>query len=259
MSKQTIDTKHILEKLLRLYDSKIKSELEDIYKGKELSVCDKAIFFLVTKSTKTTRAILRLINTGYIEDGFILLRSLLENLINACFILQNKQIYSQMFIDFSFYDWYRKTKEILETSKNSSLQKKAKAILQKADSKKYQEIKEFRDQIKGSDYTWSKRSLKEMAKDCRLKDPYYDKVYFILSQYAHPHFGVAKNYYSSSKKEVVFDDSPNLEGVDELLISTTEIYLRTIKLLTNYTGIKKFDRDSKDIESKFREKIARNK
>lgn len=230
--------KELLEGLLNVHGQELKFKLEKKYNNKNLSDCDNVIFLLISKSTKTTRAILHLTDLGYIEDGFALLRGLLESLVNAKFILRDKQIYPIMFLDYGFYDWYRKFENLLKDSTSSDFAKQCKQVLGKADHLKYEQIKQCRGRIKGNDCGWSKKTLKEMAELCSLKNPYYDKVYFYLSQYTHSHISGLNNYPSKLGNTVVFDDSPNLKRIDELLITTTDLYFQLLELLIDFTKIK---------------------
>ena len=233
------EVKQLIERLLDVYDQEIKSELKKKYNNqKNLTDCDNVIFSLTTKSTKTTRAILHLSDQGYIEDGFILVRSLLENVINLKFILRNQQIYCKMFLNYGYYDWFRKIKALSENTTQPDFARQCKNLLRNANHSKYKQIEQFRKCIEGTDYSWSKKSIREMSELVDLENPYYNKVYFYLSQYTHPHISGLKGYSSKSNGITIFDDSPSLKGVEELLITTLDLYFRQITLLANYARIK---------------------
>ena len=232
----------IHKKLLDLVDNNITQSLHDTKIESDFFI---DIFFLLAKSTKTFRAIHLLCDKGYGEDAIILTRSLLENLISFAYISQpqsdeEKEHRAKLFRGWLIIDFRRKIKKLkdadplkpqLEQSlKEIDLNGNIYANVNKLHQEECQKLKESGKQL--NKWSWSCLSLKDMANEIGLLDPYYNKVYSFYSQIAHPHPGGSIPYrkLSPNGKEVLIYDAPSSELVEEALVSSFDCYFKIVEL-----------------------------
>lgn len=210
-------------------------------------------YVLFAKSTKAFRAIQHLCNNGigYGEDAIILTRSLLENLITLAYIsnpqsTDERERRAKLFINWIIIDGNRlkdrlkdgdPVKAQLEQNlkimdPNGEIYKKAKRLFQEQCCNI---CKSGRRQNK---WSWSGLSIKDMAEEVGLLEPYYNKVYWLYSQIVHPHPGGSSSYMkpNPSGEGVIICDTPNSGWIEEALFSSFDCYRQILRVINNISN-----------------------
>lgn len=232
------EVKQLLEigkKLIDFVDNELKPKIT-----KSDSSLNDISIFLFAKSTKTFRALFILCAERYGEDAAILARSLLENLINLAYIEKEESEHrAELFISHSVLDNKKKVDSIKNDPAFKKLDIERKfddrfggsletiRKMQKEECEKVKKIGKYR--IKK--YSWSCLSIKDMAIETGLKSPYYDKVYWLISQFSHPHVGSSKGYLYKDKTGFTINDLPSKIWVEESLVLGFDCYSKMVHLI----------------------------
>jgi hypothetical protein len=243
----------IHKKLLDFVDSNFNKFPDDM--GLKEAVC----VLLFAKSTKTFRAIQHLCDPpdrGYGEDAIILVRSLLENLINLAYIVKPQQEKereerAELFESWLIIDYNRFKKGLKECS---SLKTQLRQILQKIDLNdvRYNKAKSLFDKecerleknnYKTNKWSWSGLSLKWMAEEVGLLDLYYNVVYWEYSQIVHPHPGCIDSYIKRLPDgNLNICDTPGSGLVESALASSFDCYRQILRLINDIFSINLSDK-----------------
>lgn len=241
MSNNDIKKQQILtinKNLLDFVDGQFKLKITK----REAGFIDVSVF-LLAKSTKTFRALNILCDKGFGQDAAILVRSILENLINLAYIEKNEsQHRAELFIYHSLLDNEKKLKKIKDDPDivkickdmeiffydkyNKNLLERISKIY-KTECKKIEAI--GKSQRKNS---WSCLSIGDMAIEVKLEDLYYKKAYWLISQFAHSHVGASNSYFKEKLDgEILIVDNSSGDWVEESLTLGFDCYLRFLYLI----------------------------
>jgi len=227
----------INKKLLNFIDNEFKVKIVYIESGLKY-----ASSFLFAKSTKTFRALNILCQNGYGEDAAILARSVLENVINLAYMNEDdKQNRAELFIYHSFIDRKNKIKQIENnqyypqniekkfTDKFEEVYKKA-VKLQDYECKKIKSERKYN--IKKQ--SWSCLSLANMAEETKLKELYYDQIYWLISNLSHPSDNASMNYIFENKNGgILINDMPSDKWVEQSLILGFDCFYKMVQLVND--------------------------
>lgn len=250
----------INKKLLDFADNEFKPEIKNIEFGIKYVGS-----FLFAKSTKTFRALFILCDKGYGEDAAILARSMLENVINFAYMNKDdKQNRAELFIYHSFID--RKNK-IKQTKNNQNYPQdieekfvnKFGEVYEKAVKLQDKECKKIKEEGKYSikKQSWSCLSLANMAEEIKLKELYYDQIYWLTSNLSHPSDTASAGYiYEGEEDNVSVNDMPSVDWVEESLILGFDYFYKMIELVNEIFELD-FDKKIKAIEEEYIE-ITKN-
>lgn len=180
----------------------------------------KRIFiFLFTRALKTYLAIQTLCRQGYGQDIATLVRSLLENLVSARYILCDPRSADEKATRFVDYKWIVFRRYISNGKQDPA---EIKDILtKKLVSKKdvvLEKVEAFKEKYKvKSDkalVTWSGRSVRDMAKRAAqslLKE--YDDTFRLSSRFSHPSIIGDRAYIKYIGNDMTFSPFPSATGV----------------------------------------------
>ena len=253
----------ISKELLGFADNELKPKITATEPGfKDVTL----VFF--AKSTKTFRAICELCSGGFGEDAAILVRTLLENVIGLSYIAKEEsQHRAQLFACYSLIDRKRKADQI----KNDPVLKgHLKDIDRKFNDKFGKDydnaVKLCSDECKKIEslgryqtkkYSWSCLSVRDMAADTGLKELYFDKVYWMISQFAHPDASAFGNYVHGDKNDLNFIDRPSMQWVKESLVSGFDCYSKMIRLVNQIFDVDLLARID-ELEEKYVKVVGEN-
>lgn len=191
----------------------------------DLPAYQRIFLFIVTRSIKTFASILVLCKAGYGQDVSTLLRSLLENLITAKFIIHDPATADEKARRFVAYKWVifkrqlpeqeKMTKTAPAEQKNELIERKIK-IQKKVDEFK----KNFHIISDKALITWSGKSIRDMAKkvDHKLLDE-YEKTFRLCSRFSHPSILGDNEYLIQDDKNLIFSPLPSDIGIVTNLVS----------------------------------------
>lgn len=248
-----------IKELLDFVDDKMKPVITKSLNKQGISNFDLVNIFLFAKSTKTFRALFILCHQHYGEDAAILARSILENLINLAYIEKEaSEDRAELFVGYSILDNKKKVESIkndpsfekldIEKKFNNNLGKNLELSIKihKTECKRIK--KAGRYDIKK--HSWSCLSIKDMAIETGLKSPYYDKVYWLISQFTHPHAGGSKGYLYKDKDGLTINDLPSEIWAEESLVVGFDCYSRILYLFNEIFRLGLED-EIKKIEKKY--------
>jgi len=228
--------------LLQLTDVLINSFNERKFNWNNLSAFQQVVCFLFGKACKSYHAIHLLCKGSFGQDAAILVRSLLEILINLFYIAEEES--EQRAENFIRY-WIIMEKHRLEKCKKRGLLnsiQEENQIIQKyeeeIDRRKKGGIKEKR----GKEYKWSGKSIAQMAREVGL-DYHHDVIYWRLSQIAHPNIKGSEYFVSDQGNDLKIDCGPGKTHIEESFTTAfdffSQISLKFNEILLGDTKIKK--------------------
>lgn len=205
-------------------DNKINIQKNNLFSGIQ--------FLAVIRNYQRYKAIIELCKKGLAKDAFILLRALLENLIDLAYIVLDKNNRAKLYVDFD----YRFRSQLIVVIKENKLgtfsADKEKEMLETENH--WQSIKKNYLINKNVCSNWSCKNRADMAKEAGLKK-IYDMVYRYASLYVHNTPTTADNYIKRDIKgglddnlKVEIGESEHL--VKEVLITASIYYLEIIKI-----------------------------
>ncbi len=244
------------KKLLDFVDSRLKLKITK----REAGLTDVGVF-LFAKSTKTFRALNMLCQSGFGQDAATLARSLLENLINLAYMEKDESqhraklfIYQSLLDNKMKLDQIKDDPDIVKICKDmeKKFHDKYGEVLEKTSEIHNQECEKIKalgkDQKK---YSWSCLSIKDMAIETGLVDFYYNKAYWIISQFAHSHVGASNSYLKEKPDgEIIIIDGPCKDWVEESLTLGFDCYLKILHLINKILELE-FESEIKVIEEEY--------
>lgn len=217
-----------------------KNQNEWLFKG--------IVVALFWKGLKTHLAIENLLEAGFFQDSFILLRSLLEIIINLEYIKRNPQDRVKLYLEFD----YITRKRLLDAGRKVYGDKFP-------GSEKDDEIKELESnyqRVKNEypkKYQWSGRSIKEMASEVGLGD-LYDLIYSHLSTYVHSsassHSSIIRNE-SEGLRIIIIPEQEDHSEIEKVIHFTCVFTLMLIKLYQEIFSLE-YSKEVAEIEKKFK-------
>ncbi|HBR14298.1 MAG TPA: hypothetical protein DD723_01995 [Candidatus Omnitrophica bacterium] len=180
----------------------------------------KRIFvFFLTRAIKTYSAISHLSKDGYGQDTATLLRSLLENLISAKYILSDFLSADEKAVRFVAYKWIIFKRYVAHFGNESHPIKDS--LLNELSSnmpmiqKKVEEFKsKYRIQSDKALITWSGRSIRDMAKMAKPSlEEEYDLTFRTSSRFSHPSIIGDHEYLDCKDDQLIFSPFPSDIGV----------------------------------------------
>ncbi len=173
------------------------------------------LFFLV-RTIKTYSAIYILCGEGYGQDACPLLRTLLETLIAAKYILHYRNDADREAVRFVEYKWVILKRYLADIQRE--LTREASDPLAPEENMVAREFQEYKQKYRiTSDkalVTWSGKTIRDMAK---LADPRllkeYESAFRVDSQFSHPSIMGDKEYLSYGDNALLFFFLPSASGV----------------------------------------------
>lgn len=147
-----------------------KNEKEDLFKG--------TVIYLTWKGLKTQLAIEKLLESGFLEDAYSLIRSLMEIVINLQYIRKDPEFLALTYQEYSYIIRHRLLEAGRRIYKNFPDPETESAVA---------DLEVNYQRVKGSypnEYRWSGCSIRKMADQACLAD-LYDTIYSNLSVYIH--------------------------------------------------------------------------
>lgn len=189
----------------------------------DLPAHQRIFLFILTRSIKTYSSIRLLCEQGFGQDAATLLRSLLENLVTAEYILYDPDQADKHARRFVAYKWIILRRHLQEEEQRLDILGKAAmddfiarktVIIQKAD----EFIKEFKVSSDRALVTWSGRTVRDMAKAARkelLEE--YDRTFRMCSRFSHPGILGDHEYIVQDGKNLIFSPNPSDIGINSNL------------------------------------------
>jgi hypothetical protein len=146
----------------------------------------------LSRTVTTFYAVCELCEKGYGQDSMILVRTMLENLINYSYVNKDPDKNVKLFIEYDMI----KAKKRLQVYKTLYPDKEVPTETVKIIEQRYKEIKDNYPRHSCS-MTWSGKNVADMARECRLQD-YYDMVYPLASSFAHGGVDTTSDYIERS-------------------------------------------------------------
>lgn len=207
------------------------------FNAREIKLFDlpayKRIFlFILTRALKTYSSILVLCHNGYGQDPAVLLRSLLENLITAKYILHDERSANDKAQRFVAYKWII-FKRHLSEQENNLRQTGSPAQEKEFKNKKemiLEKVEEFKKKFKISSdralLTWSGKTVRDMAQavDKKLLED-YETTFRLCSRFSHPSVLGDKEYLIQDDQHLIFSPLPSAIGVVSTLKSAIQYTL----------------------------------
>jgi hypothetical protein len=157
-------------------DGKDEKEIEDIFLWKG------TVNHLTWKTLKTSLAIQNLLEQGFLEDAYILIRSILESLITLEYISRDVHKRIRQFHEYSFvfkHRWREAHNDIHEKDVASAADPEKMKTIERHEEE-YQRVKKYYK----SESSWSNQPIRNMAKEVDLEST-YRIIYTILCQFSH--------------------------------------------------------------------------
>lgn len=204
--------------------------------------------FFLTRAIKTYRAIINLCVEGYGQDVSTLLRSLLDNLISAKYILSDIELADEKAIRFVEFKWVIFRRYIVNKSKenldiNSEVQNNL--IYEKYEGfKKKYNITSNRGLL-----TWSGQAVIDMARlvDKNLLDE-YQSIFRSCSRFSHPSIVGDNEYLNYDEKILSFSHLPSSAGVLANLEKAVDYLLNFIIIFNEMFSLGHYD-DIADLQN----------
>ncbi|MGE0269541.1 MAG: DUF5677 domain-containing protein [Candidatus Omnitrophota bacterium] len=220
------------------------SSLLNEFNGRKIKLFDlpayqRIFLFIVTRSIKTFASILVLCKAGYGQDVSTLLRSLLENLVTAKYIIHDPDTADEKARRFVAYKWVifkRQLPEQEKMAKTASVEQKNELLERKHKIQK--KVDEFKNNFNIiSDkalITWSGKSIRDMAKkvDHKLLDE-YEKTFRLCSRFSHPSILGDNEYLIQDDKNLIFSPLPSDIGIVTNLVSAIKYEMEFLNV-TNH-------------------------
>ncbi|HDP69994.1 MAG TPA: hypothetical protein ENN38_04195 [Actinobacteria bacterium] len=246
---------------------KLANELSEI-KFEPSTTFEKITILFFAKSRKTYWAISTLAGRGFGEDAGILLRSLLENLIDLYWISIEPKERSKRFLDFASFTYREGFKKLEEDKLHKhrgeqvSLQIKEEVLrdCQKIDARILKSFQKYRK--------WAPMGRREMAKEIDRtltnykkihKDEFlflYDKAYWLLSNTAHLNPFALDDFIKPAGNKLILREQPSKRHIANWLILSFHIFLRIVDKIND---VHKIGAEEKiqDLESRFAKNFGR--
>ncbi|NTV28958.1 MAG: hypothetical protein HGA80_02635 [Candidatus Omnitrophica bacterium] len=202
----------------------------------DLAAHQRIFLFILMRSLKSYKSILLMCQEGFGQDVSTLLRSLLENLITARYILRELRSADELAKRFVTYKWVilrrdleedeRELGLLDEAAKESFARRKAMILDKTEEFKKTFKIISDRALV-----TWSGRTVRDMAKavDRKLLDE-YGKTFRLCSRFSHPGILGDQEYMIQDGKSLVFSPLPSEIGVRSNLLNAVSYALSFVEL-----------------------------
>ena len=204
-------------------DAFIAASLEEFNKLRiklfDLPAYQRIFLFILTRSIKPFSSVIILCRSGFGQDVATLMRSLLENLITARYIVHDKSTANTLAKRFVAYKWVIFKRQLPEqelsarhgsdADKNAFLERKN-LVLGK--------VQEFREEFDiTSDralITWSGKSVRDMARKVNrtLLDE-YEKTFRLCSRFSHPSILGDNEYLIQNDNQLTFSPQPSAIGI----------------------------------------------
>lgn len=200
----------------------------------------RIFLFIFTRSLKTYASVLSLCERGYGQDVATLLRSLLENLITAKYILHNPRKADGLAKRFVAYKWVIFKRHLPEQEKEFlHATSEEKTVFEHKKNAIMKNVAEFKRNFNVTSdralVTWSGKTVRDMAKEINqdLVDE-YDTTFRLCSRFSHPSILGDKEYLIQDGTNLIFSPLPSGIGIVPNLskaIKYTLEFLATINSL----------------------------
>lgn len=203
----------------------------------DLPAYQRIFLFILTRSIKTYSSILILCRSGFGQDVATLMRSLLENLITARYIIEGEEKSADRLAKrFVAYKWVIFKRQLpeqelaarngTEQEKNDFLQRKNLVLGKVAEFKEEFGITSDRALI-----TWSGKSVRDMArKVSRDLLEEYEKTFRLCSRFSHPSILGDNEYLIQNDNQLTFSPQPSVIGIESNLVSAVVYALNFIEI-----------------------------
>jgi hypothetical protein len=205
--------------------------------------------FLSTKAFKTYVAIFLLCKNGAGQDAEILLRSLIEILINVKYLLKADSITrADMYI--RYFD-FKTARDIKILKDDPRIGAKIKEYEEEYDKKKEEFVEKYDPKNKNS---WSGKSVAEMAEEAGLKEIYF-KAYNSSSNIVHSNILCSNQYVKYVEGRIDFEAGPSNSCVERVLASSIECLINILMDFNNVFNIGN-DQNIRNFVEKYNKEIT---
>ncbi len=214
-----------LEKLIALTKESI-NKTADLIEGRKIETNQEILSqFFLGKTVTTFYAVSALCNMGYGQDAIVLVRTMLENLINYRYINQEPEERSQLFIEFD----YIKAKKRLRTYSALFPEKEIDPEVLKEIDEKYSRVIDNYPKSISCSLQWAGKNNADMAKACDLEN-LYQMIYPLASSFAHGGSESTVDYIEKGQKGFIIRlGSPSDELIIQSVTSACSIVLLMIQ------------------------------
>lgn len=203
----------------------------------DLKPHQRIFLFILTRSIKTYASILYLCHAGYGQDVSTLLRSLLENLITANYIIYDKKTADAKSARFVAYKWIifkrqlpEQQRQIRSATEHEAFLTKKETILQRVNDFK----KKFNIASDRSLMTWSGKTVKDMARAVNqnlLNE--YETIFRSCSRFSHPTILGDQEYLIQDDQNLIFSPHPSTIGIVPNLKNTIRTMMRLLYIVNS--------------------------
>ncbi len=202
----------------------------------DLPAYQRIFLFILTRSIKTFSSILILCRSGFGQDVSTLMRSLLENLITARYIIHEESAANGLAKRFVAYKWVIFKRQLPEqevaarrgtaAEKNAFLERKNLVLGKVEEFKRDFGITSDRALI-----TWSGKSVRDMARKVSrdLLDE-YEKTFRLCSRFSHPSILGDNEYLIQNDNKLTFSPQPSAIGIVSNLRSAIDYALDFLRI-----------------------------
>jgi hypothetical protein len=174
------------------------------------------VSFFAGKTCKTHEAIVILTERGYGQDAGILLRSLVNLVINAYWIARDPAVRLERYMD---YDWILRSQAADIGRRGDALARltpEMRCQLAALDAEIEKKAREAKEKHHYDRRGWSGISIRDMAKDVGFQN-YYDYAYRLLSNLEHSNSRSTTSYLEEASGAYQFNVGPGPEYVRVIL------------------------------------------
>ena len=224
----------------------------------DLVAHQRIFLFIFTRALKTYSSILELCKQGFGQDVAVLIRSLLENLITAKYIIRRPKTAKELAERFVAYKWVIFKRHLPEQErsflhappeKRAEFEKHKRLILEKVDEFK----KKFHVTSDRGLLTWSGKTVRDMARDLgREWQEEYDETFRLCSRFSHPSILGDQEYMIQDGNHLTFSPLPSKLGVRTNLRHALHFYLEFLVTVDELFELKHGDRLN-DLRRRFSE------
>ena len=228
----------------------LESESKNQKENEDSFLWNGTVVHLTWKSLKTNLAVKNLLEHGFMEDAYILLRSVLESVITLKYISLDVSSRIRPFHEYSYIFKKRireANKDVYGQDIDSEGDPAKKKILKRVDNE-YQRVRN--NYSKKS--SWSSVSIFDMAKEVGLEAD-YRMFYSYFSQYTHTTVNTENRFIKEDVQgffKIII--SPSKEDEEELKTAIHLVTYCTMMMITIFISVFKTEYE-KELENLFRE------
>ena len=205
-------------------------------------------FAFVSKSAKSYRGVLRLVEAGLGEPALILVRSIFEDLVNLVYMDTDPEKLTKLFLDFHILEKKKYIDYWEEAEVDDDQLQELKAIWESEFKSRYEEIL---PNYPRKTY-WAGKNIKEMASSVDQElFQMYCALYPYISGFAHGGSPLALASYveHAGDRGIASLGAPSTEELSEALVAGFGLLVRCIKIFASACELDQSALDSLSVEA----------